>query len=171
LRTGDGKQTVFPGSTHESVEPINWQNDGEPLQVDSKDLRRGVALLASACLISSFWRNGIRNELNLALNGALLRNGFSLNETKNFIRAICAAANDEEISDRLKAIDATAQKLERGEKVCGFPRLAELTDKKLVETICKWLEIEHQQKNQNESNYQTETPGEFTSEPKPLDLI
>ena len=141
LRTGDGKQTVFPGSTHESGEAVSWQSDGEPLQVDAQILRRAVALLASACFISTFWRFGMRNELNLALSGALLRNGFDLSETKNFIRAIGAAANDEEISDRMTAIEATARKLQSGAKVCGFPKLAELTNQKLVETVCKWLEI------------------------------
>ena len=167
LRTGDGLQTVFPGSTHESGEAVSWQSDGEPLQVDALKLRRAVACLASACLISTFWRNGMRNEINLALSGALLRNGFDLAETKNFIRAVGAAANDEEITKRMTAIDATAQKLESNEKVCGFPKLAELTDKKLVETVCKWLEINHRQESQND---QTETPGEFIGEPKPLDL-
>ncbi len=171
LRTGDGLQTVFPSSTHESGEPINWQSDGEPLEIDVQELRRAVALLASACLIAIFWRDGMRNDLNLALSGALLRNGFDLTATKNFVRAVGAATNDEEISDRMKAIDATAQKLESGENVYGFPKLAELTDKKLVETVCKWLEIDHRQKSQNEQNQQTETPGKFTSEPKPLDLI
>ncbi len=142
LRTGDGKQTVFPGSTHESGEAVSWQSDGKPLQIHAQVLRRSVALLASACLISSFWHKGIRNELNLTLSGALLRNGFDTPTTTNFIRAVCIAANDEEITDRIKAIDATAQKLERGENVFGFPKLAELADKKLVETVCKWLEIE-----------------------------
>ena len=170
LRTGDGKQTVFPGSTHESGESVNWQSDGEPLKIDAQTLRRACALLASACLISTFWRNGMRNELNLALSGALLRNGFDLAATKQFIRAVGAAANDEEISDRLKAIDATAQKLESGENVYGFPKLAEITDRKLVETICKWLLIGNKQESEAQRNNQNETPGEFTGDPKPLDL-
>ena len=171
LRTGDGKQTVFPGSTHEHGESIGWHSDGEPFQTDAQTLRRAVALLASACLIASFWCNGIRNELNLALSGAMLRNGFDVSETKNFIRAVGAAANDEEISDRMTALDATARRLENGENVFGFPRLAELTDKKLVETVCKWLQIETKKESQTERNNQSETHSEFTSEPKPLDLI
>ena len=154
LRTGDGKQTVFPGSTHESGESISWQSDGEPLQVEAQILRRSVALLASACFVSTFWRSGMRNELTLALSGALLRNGFDLPATKNFIRAIGAAANDEEISDRMTAIEATARKLESGEKVCGFPKLAELTDQKLVETVCKWLDIK---KPSNDAERETKT--------------
>ncbi len=169
FRTGDGLQTVFPGSTHETTgEAIEWSKDGEPRQVDAQTLRRAAARLASACLISTFWREGVRNELNLALSGALLRNGFDIAETKNFIRAVCDAANDEETSDRIKAVDATAQKLKRGEKFSGFPILAGLTDKKLVETICKWLQIEHRQ--DGEPVHQTDAPAEFTGDPRPLDL-
>lgn len=170
LRTGNGKQTVFPGSTHESGESISWQSNGEPLKIDAQTLRRSCALLASACLVATFWRNGMRNELNLALSGALLRNGFDLAATKQFIRAVGAAADDEEISDRIKAIDATAQKIKSDENVFGFPKLAELTDKKLVETVCKWLEIEHRHESKTETNIKIETPDEFTLEPKPLDL-
>jgi hypothetical protein len=132
LRGKKGLQTVFPGSTHESGESIHWNKEGEPTRIKTATLRRAAARQASACLISTFWRDGIRNEINLAVIGALLRNGFDVPETKNFIRAICAAANDEEADDRSKAVDATAQKLKQHEKVCGFPRLAELTDKKLV---------------------------------------
>ena len=110
-------------------------------------------------------------ELNLALSGALLRNGFDIPATKHFIRAIGAAANDEEISDRVKTIDATARRLEHGENVYGFPKLAELTDKKLVETICKWLQIENNNERKIETSYQTNAPTGFTGEPKPLDLI
>ncbi len=143
FRTGDGLQTVFPGSTHEtSGEAINWSNDGEPLPVDAPTLRRAVAQMASACLVSTFWRNGIRQDLSLAISGALLRNGFDIPTTKNFISAICGAANDEETTERLKAVDATAEKLKDGKSVYGFPKLAELTDKKLVEAVCKWLGID-----------------------------
>jgi hypothetical protein len=170
LRGKAGIQTVFPGSTHESGEPVEWQSDGEPARIQTRELRRRAAQHASACLISTFWRDGVRNEINLAVSGALLRNGFDVPETKNFIRAVCAAANDEETDDRLKAVDATAQKLKQNENVCGFPRLAELTDKKLVETVRKWLEIESRQNDRDATIHQsTETP-EFTGGPKALDL-
>jgi hypothetical protein len=159
-----GLQTVFPGSTHkESGEGIEWSKDGEPTQIGAKELHRAVCMLASACLLSTFWRDGIRQDLTMAVGGALLRNGFDVPATKNFIRAVCAAANDEEISMRLKAVDATAEKLRHKENVYGFPKLAELTDKKLIETICKWLGIESRQ--DGESNYQDEKPDEFTDAP------
>ncbi|MBA4121494.1 MAG: DUF3987 domain-containing protein [Acidobacteria bacterium] len=168
IRTGNGLQTVFPGSTHSSGEVVEWHTDGEPLQVDAQNLRRAVALMASACLISTFWRGGVRQDLTMAVGGALLRNGFDVPQVKKFIKAICFAASDEETADRLKAVDATAQKLKSGKNVYGFPKLAELTDNKLVENVCKWLQIESRQ--DGEPVHQTDAPAEFTGEPKPLDL-
>ncbi len=170
LRTGDGLQTVFPGSTHETGEAVEWHTGGEPLEVDAQALRRACALLACACLISTFWRGGMRQDLTMAVSGALLRNGFDLPKVKNFIKAICFAVNDEETADRLKAVDATAQKLKSGKNVYGFPKLSELTDKKLVETVCKWLQIESKHESEAEPDYKTDAPAEFTGEPKPLDL-
>jgi putative DNA primase/helicase len=166
LRTGDGLQTVFPGSTHESGEAVEWHTGGEPLEVDAQALRRACALLACACLISTFWRNGVRQDFAMAVSGALLRNGFDLPKVKNFIKAICFAVNDEETADRLKAVDATAQKLKSGKNVYGFPKLGELTDKKLVETVCKWLQIESRQ--DGEPVHRTDAAAKFTDEPIPL---
>ncbi|MEJ7698806.1 MAG: hypothetical protein WKF71_04050 [Pyrinomonadaceae bacterium] len=120
MRTGDGKQTVFPSSTHEQGESIKWQSDGEPFEVDAQTLRLTVAVLASACLISTFWRIGIRNELNLAVSGALLRNGFEVPKVKNFIKAICFASGDEETSNRLKADRSNRAKVGTRRKCLRF---------------------------------------------------
>ena len=110
----------------------------------------------------------MRQDLTMAVGGALLRNGFDVPQVKNFIKAICFAVTDEETADRLQAVDATAQKLKSGKNVYGFPKLGELTDKKLVENVCKWLQIESRQ--DGETVHQTDAPAEFTGEPKPLDL-
>lgn len=172
LRGKAGLQTVFPGSTHESGESINWNKEGEPTRIEAVTLRRAAARHASACLISTFWRSGMRQDLAMALSGALLRNGFDAAETKNFIKAVCAAANDEETSDRLKVVDTTAQKIERGENVYGFPKLAELTDKRLVETVCKWLQIENRKETTAEPSQQTDPqPGNAKPSLPPLKTV
>ena len=136
-----GGQTIFPPSTHERGERIKWQTSGDPLKIEANPLRRAVAKLASACIITKFWCDGIRHDLSLAISGAFLRNGFTESETENFIRAICFASGDEETADRLKAIETTAESLRNNRHVFGFPKLAELTDEKLVEMLYKWLEM------------------------------
>lgn len=43
-----GTQTVFPGSIHESGEPIEWSEDGEPAQISPTELSQAVERLAQA---------------------------------------------------------------------------------------------------------------------------
>jgi predicted P-loop ATPase len=53
----DGKQTVFPGSTHESGELIEWVDgavDAAPAVIKAEDLRQAVARLASACVLVQY---------------------------------------------------------------------------------------------------------------------
>lgn len=154
-----GGQTIFPPSTHESGEIIKWFTEGEPLMIEGARLRRAVALLASACIIAKFWKKGshIRHELSLAISGAFLRNGFTESETENFIRAVCYASGDEETADRLKSVQTTAESLRNQKNVYGLPKLADLTDKKLVETLCKWLAIEKPSQSIS-SEQKTDTP-------------
>jgi hypothetical protein len=146
-----GGQTVFPPSVHEHGEAVEWFKDGEPRKIEPGELRRAVALLASACIILKFWtkQSHLRHNLSLAISGAFLRNGFTEAETKNFIKAICFVSNDEETADRLKSVETTAESLLANRNVFGLPKLAKLTDTKLVETLCKWLEIEKPNQNTN----------------------
>jgi hypothetical protein len=55
-----GVQTVFPGSVHESGEPIEWAEGGEPAAVDPAELRVAVDALADEVER----RLGLRDELN-----------------------------------------------------------------------------------------------------------
>jgi putative DNA primase/helicase len=170
-----GGQTIFPPSLHEKGENIEWFSNGEPLRINSKDLRRAVALLASACLVSKFWHAGIRHELSLAVSGALLRNGFNSDETKNFISAVCFAANDSEKADRLKSVETTVDNLRNNRNVFGLPKLTDLTEKRLVETISKWLgltpPLAYIGGAANTNTSQPKDKPEFSDNPKPLDLV
>ena len=138
---GKGIQTVFPPSVHESGEQIEWQSDGEFENVPAAELQRSVAKLATASLLAKYWRDGIRHELAMAVSGALLRHGFTIDETRYFIKAICFSVGDPEIADRLRSVEDTAKKLTDGAQVFGLPKLAELTDEKVVKSLCEWLEI------------------------------
>jgi hypothetical protein len=62
----------------------------------------------------------------MALSGALLRAGWSVNDTEGFIGAIATEAGDAEVEDRLRAVRDTKTALEAGGEVTGWPRLAEL---------------------------------------------
>lgn len=150
-----GCQTVFPNSTHESGEIITWYEDGEPLVIDFDTLRCQVAKLASAVLLAGHWTDGNRHEPTLALSGALYRQGWKENEIRQFVEAICIAANDDDITDRLNCVSSTIEKLADGENdATGFPKLAELIGEETVKILCKWLEIKFEKPKQSKGEKQ-----------------
>ena len=156
-----GMQTVFPGSVHESGEPVAWDKSGEPAQISYEELRVAVGKLAAASLIAEFWIDSKRHDLSLCVSGALLTNGFSFEDAYSFIEAICRVAKDEEISDRLKAVETTYERIQEEKNVVGFPKLVELTNAKTVALLRRWLkfpgkqdsEIETIQNNEGLENY------------------
>lgn len=136
-----GMQTVFPGSIHESGEPVTWDVCGEPSKISLEELRSAVGKLAAASLLAELWVDTKRHDLSLCVSGALLTNGFSIEDTYLFIKAVCTVRNDEETSDRLKAIDTTYERIQEEKNVVGFPRLAELIGAKAVSLLRKWLDF------------------------------
>lgn len=136
-----GCQTVFPPSTHPSGERVSWSSGSveSPTSIAPDDLKRKVGNLAAAALICSYWQNGARQDMTLALAGGLLRAGWTSEDVTDSISAICDAAGDKEKSSRLNAIDATAQKHASGNDTTGFPRLSEIIGEPAVSKIMDWL--------------------------------
>ena len=72
LRIGGSKgaQTVFPGSTHETGEAINWDDVGEPTEVSGADLIKKVKLVAVGALFIRYWPGlGAKHDAALAVGG------------------------------------------------------------------------------------------------------
>lgn len=70
-RGGEGVQTVFPGSVHESGEPIEWAEDGEPALVDYADLLRCVRRVAATVLLARYFPEvRTTDQLHAALSRA-----------------------------------------------------------------------------------------------------
>ena len=157
---GKGLQTVFPPSVHESGELIEWSSEGLAATISFLDLERAVSQLCVAALIASYWRSGIRQDMALAPSGALLRHGFDQAYAKHFIKAICSSAKDEDLGSRIQAVDFTAARIGKGENCYGLPKLAELTDQKIVVAFCEWLDVNTG--GDGKAN-------QFTSDPRQLD--
>lgn len=88
--------------------------------------------------------------MSLCVSGALLTNGFAFEDAYLFLKAICVVAKDEEISDRLKALETTYERIQEEKNVVGFPRLAELTNEKIVTLLRKWLNFPPKQHSDSE---------------------
>lgn len=137
-----GCQTIAPPSTHEAGEAIEWEQDGEPSEVEPEELRAAVARLAACALIARHWpARGSRHEAALALAGTLLRGGWSREDAVQFVCRAAEAAGDEEWRDRASDVETTAVRLERSEEATGRTRLAELLDPRVVAKACDWLGI------------------------------
>ena len=134
-----GLQTVFPGSVHESGEPITWASDGEPFEVAAEELRDYALRLGAASLLARHWpTQGGRHDAALAVAGGLCRGGWTQAQAVDFVKAICAATGDTEQDDRLRAVaDTYANAPSR--YVTGWRTLGGLVDLRAVRKAREWL--------------------------------
>lgn len=139
----NGQQAIFPGSTHKDTgELIQWYEEDEPESVSADDLVRSARCLAAATLLAEHWpQEGSRQDATLALAGGLLRGKFTENEATRFIEAVCEAAEDEETRSRVQTVVSTAAKQKQGTHTTGWPSLARIVDKRIVDRVCEWLDI------------------------------
>lgn len=149
VRIGGGDkaaQTVLPGSVHVSGEPITWEVDGEPAQVEDDDLLRGANLLAAFCLFARYWpskpkpgESGGRHDAALTVGGFLARCGFDATRVKMYAEWIARAANDEEWRDRREAAHDAAIAYHKGDRARGYPAMKDLFGEKIVEKAAEWI--------------------------------
>jgi hypothetical protein len=148
---GTGHQTVMPGSTHPSGEPIVWLSPPptagpwapDPAVVDAEELERALKRLGVAALLLRYYpHEGQRHDFWLPLSGALLRRGWSVTEVEEFLTPVAMQAGDEELADRLRTIRDTAAKLQAGELVTGLPTLSEYLPEKVIERLVRWLDLD-----------------------------
>lgn len=151
-----GGQSVAPPSTY-PPEPENglgaeacvWHRHGGPARVDLDDLRAAVMRVAAAALLGRHWPAGARHDAALALAGGLLRAGWGDDDVEPFVSAVCAAAGDIEVRDRLTACRTSAGRLRDGEKATGWPALAKLLGGRgevLVGKVLEWLGVRPERK-------------------------
>jgi hypothetical protein len=132
LRIGGGTkaaQTVMPPSIHETGQPIEWEpgcSIDQIARVDGVELKLRFTKLMAATLLTPHWQQGARNGATNALAGWLARLGWTEEDAAGFVVAIAAAAGDDEIKMRARAVHDTYKKFEAGKKVTGLPKLKEL---------------------------------------------
>ncbi len=139
--------TIFPPSVHPSGEKVRFEDGkaGIPTPVAAEDLTRRVSLLAAAALIARVWpeKKGFRHDLAMALAGGMLRMKLPEDLTKQIIVRAATVAKDEEAAARGKVVGTTLNKIKQGEKVTGWPSVAELLDEigsHVVKKCIAWLE-------------------------------
>lgn len=133
-----------PEKGHPVAEPSVWASHGEPARVSVDVLATAVRAVAAASLFARYWPGGGRHDASLALAGGLLRAGWLEEAVETFIVAVCAAARDTDVSDRLRSIRDTADRLRADKKAVGFPTLVELPGAEgptIVNAVRGWLGV------------------------------
>jgi len=145
-------QTVLPGSTHVSGEPINWSDwDGPGIpaaaRTDNAGLQRAVALLAASTLLARHYpAKGSRHDFELGLAGGLLRAGVQQDDVIAVLDSVAIAAGIGSDSSATAKVLDTRRKLDTGELVTGWPTVIDSlggtdTAKKVITRIIKWLAV------------------------------
>ena len=134
----NGSQTMIPPSIHPSGQKLKFtflDDTVTPLNFD--DLQIQVRKIAALCLIARHWREGIRHSLALGVAGLLLKTDHDEAQSKEIIAAICEVTGDEELHDRLKAIETTFD--QPLENVAGFSQIEAMLGSKVAKRIFEWM--------------------------------
>lgn len=150
---GNGSQTVFPGSVHESGELIEFVPDPKwrrskkskdelfipiPQKARLKDLEAAVTRVAIATVLFKHWHPGTRHHLALATAGFLAMRSWSEEEVMDLIKAVALEAEDDDVEDRLTAVRTTFEQLFANRPVSQASQLEEFLGKKTVRQLEKW---------------------------------
>jgi hypothetical protein len=129
--------------SHETGEPIAWDEPSEITQADGEDLKQRCARAASAALLAGhFPSKGARHDAGLTLGGFLARCGVSRPDTELFAEAVTIASGQprEKVKDVRKAASEAWDESNRSDgKARGFPLLAKTFGDDVAKHVAKWL--------------------------------
>jgi len=125
---GAGHQFVVEPSVHEVKGPYKWTGGFNPSKIhriSSEDLDRRIGLLGAATLLAMYYpeRGKGRHTFGLCVAGYLLRNGESEEDVRRLMTHARLMQPEEPTKESREgvyyAVESTARKLERDEKVTG----------------------------------------------------
>jgi phage/plasmid-associated DNA primase len=138
------QQTVLPGSVHISGEPITFDSGAweEPATVEWDTLEQAVYHIGAAALVARHWPGqGVRHDAALAFGGMFVRAGWDEDDAAEFVELVAAAAGDEQVDDRVKAVHDTYTNYQSGEQTTGQPTLEQFIDDNVVKQVRRWLHL------------------------------
>ncbi|HEV7292897.1 MAG TPA: bifunctional DNA primase/polymerase [Devosia sp.] len=140
---GNGHQSMVPPSVHPSGESVSWHLPVDSLpEVEEAELKRMSGLCAFLAVVLRFYPrvSGDRDNICLALTGALVRAGLAVGEVDQLVQAIAQLAGDEEAIKRGGKAASAAEALSAGSHVWGVPELCKRLDIDEVEpTLRGWI--------------------------------
>ncbi len=128
---GNGHQTVFPPSIHQSGEPIAFEIAEEPGPSTWAELVTAALSLAIGTSLLKHWDENRRHDLALCVAGCLAKAGWEKKEVEKLILTVATAAHDREVEDRINTVETTFERLARGEPISAFSGLADHIGKRV----------------------------------------
>jgi bifunctional DNA primase/polymerase-like protein len=105
---GDGQHAVFPGSIHESGEPITFEEgfnlSDTPKPVQKPELEVGIDMVHIATVLFKRWKFADRRALTLNTAKCLLAAGWAQGGVEDLLRVVAKEAGDDDIDSYLLAI-------------------------------------------------------------------
>lgn len=126
MGASEGVAMPVEPSFHPEGEQYAWHTLGEPAEVSGEDLIRACVEVTIGTAIARVAKSGSRHEVYLRTASVMLRRGWTSERVKRIFRSVCRVIGDQEVSDRLKAVDTTESKIENGEAVTTDEDLSEL---------------------------------------------
>lgn len=133
---------VAPSIHHPSGELYELYEVNDPASVNSKALLQCTQRLAAAALVVMHFPPKGRHALAMALGAALLRGGWSEDETYHFIFHTFTVGGSEDPETRADTVKHSVEILAKGERCTGWPTVREILDDKVTNKIIEWLGIE-----------------------------
>lgn len=168
IGSGDkGAQTVFPPSTHESGEAINWEEgcDGEPAKVDGAELLKRAGWAAAAALLARYYPHESGASANAGIASLLAQSGMTKNITKLFAQALISPSSKDKLASLLSAIEVAVAAKDRGEAPRGD--IADSYDTKVADAVHAWLGV----KRSETSRATTDAPSKAKSSRAKADML
>lgn len=133
---GDGAQTVFPPSVHNSR--VEWVEQGDaPAVVDEKDLKQALGIIMTVIWVKYSIAPGVFHDAMLRVIGGFVKAGIQIDVTKKAIKAICYLTEQDGEDDRLREVDDTYKKVADNKVIAGFSSLEAFGWE--VDRVKKWL--------------------------------
>lgn len=136
---GNGTQTVFPGSVHETGEEIHFEINESPAETKWNILEEAIKKIALATIIYEVWNKGNRHNLALSLSGFMATHGFNKESAKELIEAVAIEAEDDQLEDRLLSIETTFSAYQEGKTISWRNNLESLLGKSTINALERWF--------------------------------
>lgn len=133
---GEGNQTVFPPSKHNSQ--VEWVEQGiAPATVEAKDLKQALGIIMTIIWVKMNIAPGVFHDAMLRVIGGFAKAGIDPEVTRKAVKTICYLTDQEGEDDRLREVDDTYKKIADGKTIIGFSSLEAFGWE--VDRVKKWL--------------------------------